>query len=557
MKTTIRLMAAASLLVASICGASGKIQNEDVKSVSDVQSSALITTGNLTISNNCLSGLASVTNLGAGQYVYDTTNPTAIAAATTITAVGACSGANSVTMSSTAVSSHTGDTVTFGGTASQVVNASKIYVIGDGIDNTLQYAIDNNLIGGGGGSGANTALSNLSSVAINTAPLPGSDNAIALGSSSKRWTNIHLLDMTLYGSTSGNVQIKAADTTSLYAFKLPASQGSANTYLKNDGAGNTTWSTVAGGVRDLAAQLFFDMKQESSVISGSDARKIIYAPSLKLYAVASDSGSSTDITTSPDGFNWTGRAASGPFFDITWSTSLSLFVAVGNSGIIKSSPDGITWTSHTDPNSGATYHGVIYSTTASKFVAVSSDGKVATSPDGLTWTAQTPSAANAWYALADNGTVIVAVGQTSGAANQVMTSPDGVTWTARTASSNRQWASVTFGNSLFVASSIDGTANAIMTSPDGTTWTTRTTDGGGSPAWNQVIYMPELGMFGGVSASGGSTQYLTSFDGVNWFVKFSINNLGINSIVWEPVTGQITGVFGTAAFLSNTLGTGW
>lgn len=44
----------------------------------------------------------------------------------------------------------------------------------------------------GSSSGANTALSNLASVAINTSLLPGTDNSIALGSSSKKYTQLFL-----------------------------------------------------------------------------------------------------------------------------------------------------------------------------------------------------------------------------------------------------------------------------------------------------------------------------------------------------------------------------
>ncbi len=42
------------------------------------------------------------------------------------------------------------------------------------------------------GTGANTALSNLASVAVNLALTPGTDNSIALGSASKRWTDAFL-----------------------------------------------------------------------------------------------------------------------------------------------------------------------------------------------------------------------------------------------------------------------------------------------------------------------------------------------------------------------------
>lgn len=47
----------------------------------------------------------------------------------------------------------------------------------------------------GGGSGANTALSNLAAVAINTSLLPGVDNTINLGSATKTWAAafVHLL----------------------------------------------------------------------------------------------------------------------------------------------------------------------------------------------------------------------------------------------------------------------------------------------------------------------------------------------------------------------------
>lgn len=43
---------------------------------------------------------------------------------------------------------------------------------------------------GGGGSGANTALSNLASVAINTALIPNANGTLALGSASNGWINM-------------------------------------------------------------------------------------------------------------------------------------------------------------------------------------------------------------------------------------------------------------------------------------------------------------------------------------------------------------------------------
>ncbi|HMV47617.1 MAG TPA: hypothetical protein PLD20_01035 [Blastocatellia bacterium] len=64
----------------------------------------------------------------------------------------------------------------------------------------------------GGGGGATTALDNLAAVAINTAMLPGTDNAIALGSASRRWTDVFLTDSLRDGA--GNEILKTASTAS-------------------------------------------------------------------------------------------------------------------------------------------------------------------------------------------------------------------------------------------------------------------------------------------------------------------------------------------------------
>lgn len=49
------------------------------------------------------------------------------------------------------------------------------------------------------------------------------------------------------GSTSGILSIKAAAATSTHTLTFPDTQGSAGTYLKNDGSGGLTWDTPSGG----------------------------------------------------------------------------------------------------------------------------------------------------------------------------------------------------------------------------------------------------------------------------------------------------------------------
>lgn len=56
--------------------------------------------------------------------------------------------------------------------------------------NTTQIATTAFVIANATGSGANTALSNLASVAINLPLLAGADNTIALGDATHRWTNL-------------------------------------------------------------------------------------------------------------------------------------------------------------------------------------------------------------------------------------------------------------------------------------------------------------------------------------------------------------------------------
>ncbi len=82
-------------------------------------------------------------------------------------------------------------------------------------------------------------------------------------------------------------------------------------------------------------------------------------------------------------------------------------------------------------------------------------------------------------------------------------------WTERIAPDLRLWSSITYGNGLFVAVSLDGDDQA-MTSPDGFTWTTRATPGSDSD-WSSITY--GNGLFVAVSSSG---EVMFSADGISW-----------------------------------------
>ncbi len=64
---------------------------------------------------------------------------------------------------------------------------------------------------GGGGGGANTALGNLASVAINAALLPATADAIALGSTSKTWSDLFLAEGAVINWDSGDATLTQTD----------------------------------------------------------------------------------------------------------------------------------------------------------------------------------------------------------------------------------------------------------------------------------------------------------------------------------------------------------
>jgi hypothetical protein len=53
--------------------------------------------------------------------------------------------------------------------------------------------------------------------------------------------------LSMAGATSGSLTVKPAATTTSYTITMPGAQGSADSYLKNDGSGTLSWSSTVGG----------------------------------------------------------------------------------------------------------------------------------------------------------------------------------------------------------------------------------------------------------------------------------------------------------------------
>lgn len=149
-------------------------------------------------------------------------------------------------------------------------------------------------ISGGGGGGANTALSNLITTAINTDLLADSDGARSIGAPSLSWANGYIsqlvddggttaisissrrllsssgarvlswntgtallaggVNLSFLGATSGNAVSFVADTnTNAYSMIFPATQTAGA--LTNDGAGNLSWSSGGSGANTALSNL--------------------------------------------------------------------------------------------------------------------------------------------------------------------------------------------------------------------------------------------------------------------------------------------------------------
>ncbi len=134
-----------------------------------------------------------------------------------------------------------------------------------------------------------------------------------------------------------------------------------------------------------------------------------------------------------------------------------------------------------------------------------------TSPDGITWAPRVAAEANSWYSVTYGNGLFAAV--SIDGTNRIMTSPDGITWTPRAVPEENWWYSITYGNGLFVAVAGSGT-NRVMTSPDGITWTARAA--AEANMWYSITYGNGLFI---ASAISGMNRLMTSPDGITWTAR--------------------------------------
>ena len=160
---------------------------------------------------------------------------------------------------------------------------------------------------------------------------------------------------------------------------------------------------------------------------------VCWSPQLRLFCAVSNDG---NVSISPNGRDWTLTFTSGPAYNgnsVCWSPSLKLFCACGDilvSADISTSPDGINWTNRVSGTvSSGGLRSVIWAEELGLFIALSSstNANYTTSPDGITWTNRTLPSSTNWQSLAwsKKRKLLVAAGGLTGLAS----SSNGTSWT--------------------------------------------------------------------------------------------------------------------------------
>jgi hypothetical protein len=245
-------------------------------------------------------------------------------------------------------------------------------------------------------------------------------------------------------------------------------------------------------------------------------KSIAWSPELGIFSAVGQSVTGVGATSS-DSLFWVSRTVPTYAFwnSVIWESTKNLFIAVGgdNSGIsstnnyIMTSPDGENWTSRVTPNN--IWFDVEYSPSLGLFVAVGAGDSLSpisyiiSSTDGVNWTQYSLPEAKNWGRItwAPALGIFLALGLgLDNENNRIMTSPDGENWTTQTVLGDKLWVSVTWTESLnvFVATSANSDTNGIMLSTDGFTWLLQSTPIG---PWTSSAWSEELLYFIAVSGA--------------------------------------------------------
>jgi hypothetical protein len=160
--------------------------------------------------------------------------------------------------------------------------------------------------------------------------------------------------------------------------------------------------------------------------------------------IARTNGSAAAFLYSSNGTSWSASSAvTISARSIAWSSDLSIYVCVGNSGaIVTGATAAGAWTSRTSGTANNLFC-VAYGN--GKFVAVGASGTIRYSTTGLTWTGATSGTTEALYSVCWTGSYFIACGSTGA----LLRSAGGVTWSTLTSGTTNPILGV-FANGTYV-----------------------------------------------------------------------------------------------------------
>ncbi len=176
------------------------------------------------------------------------------------------------------------------------------------------------------GLGANTALSNLASVAINTDLLPGISGAPSLGSTSKQWGNVYI-------TSGGQINFDNGAITLTHS--------SSNLVLAGVGAVMVfpTNGITIGVTNVISTGIQLNYLSNATGTTGTTSTNLVFSTSPTLVTPNLGTPSSAVLTNATGlpvgGISATGTPSSGTFLrgDGTWSASTAASLVVGSTAI--------------------------------------------------------------------------------------------------------------------------------------------------------------------------------------------------------------------------------
>ena len=195
--------------------------------------------------------------------------------------------------------------------------------------------------------GANTALSNLGSVAINTSLVSDTDNADDLGTSSKKWKDLYLAGNLSDGTNSLTV---ANSKTAYDGVNAATNANTVSTIVKRDGSGNFSAGTITATLTgNVTGNLTGDVTGNATGLANSgqvaitstqNSASSVYiranggtSESVKIHSDQGTGTASVEITSDAGGI--TANAATGKTISMQ-NNSTEMFKVDGNGASVNS-----------------------------------------------------------------------------------------------------------------------------------------------------------------------------------------------------------------------------